>query len=128
MRGKNTLRRMAEFGESVLRRPDTWEGGRMEKLEPHFGHGIWLGVCPRTDEAIIGTSTGIVRPGTVKRQRIEDAWKSTSLLFISTTPWTHVRQSKRHELSVEDGDVEFRAKTAKDHPKTIQKPTQEPIQ
>ena len=78
----------------------------MEKLEPKFKQGVWLGVCPRKDEAIIGASSGIVRAGTVKRQAIEDAWKSTSLLSVSTTPWTIGRQSKRHELTVEDDEVE----------------------
>ena len=73
----------------------------MEKLEPKFEQGIWLGVCPRTDEAIIGASTGIVRAGTVKRQAIEDAWSSTSLLSVSTTAWTVGKLSKRHEFTVE---------------------------
>ena len=86
LRGKHTLRRIAEFGENVLRRTETWESIRMEKLEPKFEEGIWLGVCPRTDEAIIGTSSGIVRAGTVKRQGIEDAWKSTTLFLVSNTP------------------------------------------
>ena len=58
--------------------PETWEGGRLEKLEPKFEKGIWLGVCPRTDEATVGTPAGIVRAGTVKRQAIEDAWKASS--------------------------------------------------
>ena len=74
-----------------------------EKLEPKFEQGLWLGVCPRADEAIIGTSSGIVRAGTAKRQAIEDAWKSTSLL--SNTLWTIGRQSKRHELTVEDDEA-----------------------
>ena len=78
----------------------------MEKLEPKFEQGIWLGVCPRTDEAIIGTSSGIVRTGTVNRHTIEDAWKSTSLLSVSNTPWTTGQQSKRHELTVEDAEAE----------------------
>ena len=63
---------------------------------------MWLEVCPWTDEAIIGTSSGIVRAGTVKRQAIEDAWKSTILL----SSWTIGRQSKRHELTVEDDKAE----------------------
>ena len=50
--------------------PETLEGGRMEKLEPKFEKGVWLGVCPSTDEATIGTPAGIVRAGTVKRQAI----------------------------------------------------------
>ena len=78
----------------------------MEKLEPKFEKGVWLGVCPRTDEGIVGTPAGIVRTGTVKRQAIEDAWKASSLLSISTTPWTTGRQSKRHELTVENDEEE----------------------
>ena len=80
------MRRLAEFGENVLWLPETWESGRMEKLEPKVEQGIWLGGCSRTDEAIIGTSSGIVRAGTVKRQAIEEAWKSTTLLSVAVTP------------------------------------------
>ena len=43
LRGKRTLRRLAEFGEHVLWLPDTWEIGRMEKLEPKVEQVIWLG-------------------------------------------------------------------------------------
>ena len=46
LRGKHTLRRLPEFGENVLWLPETWESGRMEKLEPKFEKGIWSGVCP----------------------------------------------------------------------------------
>ena len=78
----------------------------MEKLEPKFEQGIRLGVCPCTDEAIIGTTGGIVRAGTVKRQAIEDAWKSTTLLSVRASPWSMGRQSKRHELTVENDEEE----------------------
>ena len=67
IRGKHAMRRMVEFGENVLWLPETWEVGRMEKLEPKFEKEIWLGVCPWTDEAIIGTPAGVVRAGAVKR-------------------------------------------------------------
>ena len=53
-RGKHEMGRVAEFGESVLWVPETWETGRVEQLEPKFENGIWLGICLRTDEAIIG--------------------------------------------------------------------------
>ena len=68
IRGKHTLRIMAEFGVNVLLAPGTWESGRVEKLEPKFEQGVWLGACPITDEGIIGASSGIVHAGTVKRQ------------------------------------------------------------
>ena len=76
------------------------------KSSSRSSRGVWLGVCPRTDEATIVTPAGIVRAGTVKRQAIEDAWKASSLLSISTTPWTTGKQSKRHELTVENEEEE----------------------
>ena len=90
LRGKHEIRRMAEFGECSLWLPETWASGRMEKSELKFEKGVWLGVCPRTDEAIVGTTTGIARAGTVKRQRSEEACNAEQLLAISITPWTVV--------------------------------------
>ena len=78
----------------------------MEKLEPKFERGVGLGVCPRTDDAIICIPVGTLRAGTVKRQAIKDAWKASSLLSISTTPWTTGRQRKRQELTVENDEDE----------------------
>ena len=80
---------MSAYGECVLLLPETCESGRMEKLEPKFEKGVWLGVCPRTDEAIIGTATGIVRAGTVKNQTIEEVWNDEQLLATTIThgPW-----------------------------------------
>ena len=107
LKGKREIMRMAEFGESVLWLPETRESGRMEKLEPKFEKGVWLGVCPRTDKAMIGTATGIVRAGTVKRQTIEEAWNAEQLLAITLTPWTVGRKSDRYELVIDDdGEVE----------------------
>ena len=79
IRGNHKLRRMPEFRENVLLLSENRQSGRMGKLEPKFEQGIWLGVCPRPDEAIIGFVSGIVRAGTVKRQAIDDAWSSIKL-------------------------------------------------
>ena len=92
----------------------------MEKLELKFEQGIWLGVCSRTDEAIIRTAGGIVRAGTVKRQAIEDAWKSTSLLSVAVSPWNVGQQSKRHELAVESDEEETLVKV--DHTEVVGHP------
>ena len=100
------MRRMDEFGESLLWLLETWEGGRTERLEPKFEKRVWLGVCPRTDEAIIGTPAGVARAEAVKRQANEDACKASSLLSISTSPWTTERQRKRHYLTVENDEEE----------------------
>ena len=77
----------------------------MDKLEPKFEQGIWLGVRPTTDEAIIWAISGIVRARTIKRHVIDDAWMSTTLLSVSTTSWTVGSSSRRHEITLE-GDAE----------------------
>ena len=92
---------MVEIGKNVLWLPETWEGGRLKKLEPKFGRGVWLAVCSRADEAIIGTPAGIAQAGS-DRGRME----GSGLLSISTTPWATERQSKRHELTVENDEGE----------------------
>ncbi len=78
----------------------------METLEPKLEHGIWLGVCSRTAEPMIGTAGGIVRAGTVKRRAIEDAWSASVLLSLKEGPWNMGRQSSRHELNVENDEDE----------------------
>ena len=63
--------------------PETWEGGRLDQLEPISSNKeCGLESCPRTDEAIIGTPAGVVRAGTVKRQAIEDARKDELTIYV----------------------------------------------
>ena len=102
LRGKHEIRRMTECGGSVLWLPETWESGRMENLEPKFENDVWLGICPRTDEAIIGTATGIVRAGTMKRQTMEETRNAQQLLATTLTPWTVERKPDRREFVVDD--------------------------
>ena len=70
-------------------------GERKDEEVGAFEMGVWQGVCLRTDEAIIGTATGIVRAGTVKRQTIDEAWNAEQLLATTLTPWTVGRKSER---------------------------------
>ena len=45
-----------------------------------------MGVCPRNDEALIGTKDGLVRANTVKRKPVEAAFVADELLSIKITP------------------------------------------
>ena len=83
--------------------PETWESGRVEQLEAKFEKGVWLGICPRTDEAIIGVGGMIVRARTVKRQTIEEARSAEDLLAVIVTPWKTGKLIATHVLTVQDG-------------------------
>ena len=63
-------------------------GGLGERKNAETGAEMREGhLVPRTGEAIIGTASGIVRAGTVKRQTIEEARNAEQFLAVSRTPW-----------------------------------------
>ncbi len=72
IRGRESHRPMCEFGESILWRPLKTAANKKNKDEPRYEEGYWLGVIDRTDEAIIGTSIGVVRCLEVRRRPEEE--------------------------------------------------------
>ena len=55
-------------------------------MEPKLFTGIWLGICPRTDEALVSTKEGLVRASTVKRTPLEKAFVAEEVLGVEITP------------------------------------------
>ena len=58
-------------------------------------------MCPRSDEALIGTKDGLVRANTVKRKPIEQAFDAKEVLEINVGPSS---ASRRTMLGSEDDD------------------------
>ena len=98
------MRPMAEFGESVWYLPEFWPDGKIRQMEPKFFAGIWLGVCPRTDEALIGTKEGLVRANTVKRKPLETAFVADELLSVKITPAGMERRVMHGAGAEDDGE------------------------
>ena len=87
IRGQHQPRKMADFGECVFFLPakDNKEG--MHKADEKFSEGIWLGMNPRTGEAIIGTDNGIEMARTVRRKVESEAFDHRKILSIKIAPW-----------------------------------------
>ena len=47
---------------------------------------MWLGRCRDSNEAVIGTSEGVIKAHTTKRQSPEDQWKASKIAQIRGTP------------------------------------------
>ncbi len=86
IRGRESHRPMCEFGESVLWRPLNTAPNKKNKDEPRYEEGYWLGIIDRTDEAIIGTSRGVVRCREIKRRPEEDHGGGEGLLNVCGWP------------------------------------------
>ena len=66
--GKQDLPNVAEFGESVFYLPLDRDRGQTEELDPKLQVGVWLGLERSTNEAKIGTPSGVLRARTVRRR------------------------------------------------------------
>ena len=100
------MRPMSEFGESVWYLPEFWPDGKIRQMEPKFFAGICLGVCPRTDEALISTRDGLVRASTVKRKPPETAFVADELLKVQITPAGMERRAMHGAGDEDDGEQE----------------------
>ena len=61
LKGKKATNQVTAIGEKVLYMSNKKSGSRLNKLEPKFKYGIWLGVSPATSEAVVGTADGVYR-------------------------------------------------------------------
>jgi hypothetical protein len=86
IRGRESHRELCEFGESILWKPLKTAANKRCKDEPKYEEGYWLGVIDRTDEAIIGTSRGVVRCREIKRRPEEDHGGGEGLLNVCGWP------------------------------------------
>ena len=86
IRGQHQPRKMADFGECVFFLPakDNKEG--TNKADERFSEGVWLGMNPRTGEAIIGTENGVEMARTVRRKVESEAFDRQKILAIKVAP------------------------------------------
>jgi hypothetical protein len=77
-----------EFGEKVL-----WKyganGPKMEKLNPRWGYGLFIGVRAKSNELIIvdQETQDIKYVRTVRRVPEEQRWSADNLAWVQAVPW-----------------------------------------
>ena len=65
--GKETKRPIAEFGERILYMPLHNPNAPEGKMDARYHQGIWLGLRQKSDEALVGTSLGVVKLRSIRR-------------------------------------------------------------
>ena len=84
--GKSSKRPVAVFGEKILYMPLKTERLKMDKGEAKLREGIWLGLKSRSDEAIVGTATGVVKARTIRRLPKEKRWDPSAINAMRGSP------------------------------------------
>ena len=87
LKGKSPGKQVAMIGERVLYMPIRKSSSRLNKLEPKFKYGIWLGVSGRTSESLIGASDGVFKARVVRRLEESKRWSAEYIRAIKGTPW-----------------------------------------
>ena len=92
IRGKRYKRPLVPFGEQVHFMP-LKSSGRLNKLEPRFETGVFVGIRDRSDEILVMTSTGVYKARTFKRKPEEERWDAGFLSTCVGLPWKPVPSS-----------------------------------
>ena len=86
-KGKRFTLEELEFGEKVHYRLNMKGKAKQDKLEVRYGEGFYLGRWWRTGEAVVGTASGAVRAGTVRRVGAHRRWDKEGLEKVQGVPW-----------------------------------------
>ena len=82
-RGKKTNIRTVEFGEKLLYMKGRAEKmGKLAKIEPRFGFGIFVGVHSKSGMAMVSTLDGIKYSRTLRRLTEDKRWTDDTLSII----------------------------------------------
>ena len=86
-KGKRFQQEEVEFGEKIHYRENLKARAKQLKLEARWGEGFYLGRWWRTGEAIIGTASGILRGGSIRRVGAHRRWDREGLERVRGLPW-----------------------------------------
>ena len=86
LRGKEFKMKLPCFGESVFYKPIKNPGTRVNKLDPKFQEGVYLGVREGTNEMLIGTPAGVGRSSDIRRKPPSQRFDGAALLAVRGTP------------------------------------------
>ena len=97
-RGKRATVMAIEFGEKLL-----WkvrQKSKMEKLNPRWEYGVFVGVRAASGEIWVATKEGLQAVRSVRRIPVEERWSSGNKDFVRHVPW-----NKSGEDPEADGDL-----------------------
>jgi hypothetical protein len=84
-RGKRPTVLGLEFGEKVLFKLKL--GAKMEKINPRWDFGIFVGIRRRSNEILVSRPEGIFAVRTVRRIPVERRWSEDCVNWVKWVPW-----------------------------------------
>ena len=86
LKGKAYRRPLVDFAERVLFMPIV-HGGRLNKLDIKWEPGRFVGIRPRSDEALMMTERGIEKARSIRRLPATDRWGTDDWENLRGLPW-----------------------------------------
>ena len=91
----------AKWCEKVLYMQLRKKGGKLNKLDPKYNYGIFLGTSCRTGEHFVGTPDGVVKARSLRRLTEGEKWSGDILPEIKGTPWALVDGEREQPVPIE---------------------------
>ena len=85
LHGKKPTQEFVQFGEKVLARRVTTEP--MNRMNPRYQYGIWLGMRNNSAECFIGNAEGVFRAREIRRLEPRDRWDKEAVKNMIGVPW-----------------------------------------
>ena len=87
LHGEKPTQEFVPFGEKVLARQIT--KGPMNRMNPRYQYGIWLGIRNYSAECFIGKADGVFRAREIWRlePELQDRWDTEAINSVIGVPW-----------------------------------------
>ena len=85
LHGKKPTQEFVPFGEKVLARRVTTEP--MNRRNPRYQYGIWLGMRSNSAECFIGNAEGVFRAREIRRLEPRYRWDKEAIRSVIGVPW-----------------------------------------
>jgi hypothetical protein len=101
-KGKKATVMGVEFGEKVLYKKKA--GQKMEKINPRWDLGIFVGVRNRSGEFMISTMDGIKKVRSIRRMALQDRWTADSVQWVRFVPWNRYKDDDGADGDIPEGE------------------------
>ena len=101
LKGKKPTVLGVEFGEKVLYKIKG--GQKLQKLEPRWRHGIFVGVRKRSNELWVSRPEGIFAVRSVRRIPLESRWGEDCVNWVQWAPWNRYKGDEGADGEVPEG-------------------------
>ena len=81
LHGEKPTQKIVPFGEKVLATEP------MNRMNPRYQYGIWLGMRNKSAECFIGNADGVLRAREFRRLEFQDRWDTEAISNVIGVPW-----------------------------------------